>query len=958
MKYRYISFILTLLCMAILPAALTSFDITEKTGIVLPEKPAKSSVLAAEELARYVKKTSGINIRIGTPEAENRIFIGLVSDFSELPAEMKEKLMSSKADDSYVIHVSGSRMYIIGKSKPADLYAVYQFLDRELGIRFFKPANRNDPGEYVPFQKRDKITIADQIFFREPAYRRRLLYPTGWDWVNEPVNGVIWSVKGGFQMLPTYYHKWRSGRKNAQRTDLYEPRTADIWDENGHSILQSAIPADLFKEHPEYFALVDGKRTCHPNLNQRAYCLSNPEVRRLTAEYIIRNIREKRDLGLTYLSGDGMADMTRGFCECDNCRRENNGSADWNNISAVHSKAFKEIYDRVRREIPDAELLHWAYYTYRQPPEPAILFDERVSLLFMTHGRCYAHTFADPCPRNEQLYAWLQKYLDRFKQVSLYEYFLCSEGQNYVPQELVQAQDLKFFHKLGVTGWQEEVFFEDSVSPEKDSHKQKIMSEKLPSLWQWFYLTGKMLWDLELDPLALLDEAETLYYGKACVPMKKYHALRRKLWADASNHFGYPTRNERIPFLLNNPEDRDSLLDLLDEAEKLAAGDELILYRLSNDRRWLQKYWVEPCEKRRELAGKTLQAPGAPSGIVIDGDGSDLAWRSAFYLTSGLKQTFTGDHKELPEALHTTLGLLSDENSLYLLITAMEPSPEKMKMDGGPDGNVWADDGIELFLHPLTADNQYYHLVINPAGAVFDSLSKNDPKSFTIPVEVKTKILKDRYVIEARLPLEKLKLPERGEIWLVNFARNRRIQDELTPADNTVSTGMFSLDGALYHDVSAFRPMEIGSPYLRNGSFEKLDENGKPEGWTLRGKSEVVTSGTGKAIHLNGNAYQLLVDRDLFQCPSERKVSCSFTASGKGKLHVLFYRYKDVADPGSEHCFRREYLGDDLAGSYELTENPRAFSVEYTIRPGEWVGIAFHAGDAILDNVSLRLRKQ
>ena len=51
-----------------------------------------------------------------------------------------------------------------------------------------------------------------------------------------------------------------------------------------------------------------------------------------------------------------------------------------------------------------------------------------------------------------------------------------------------------------MTGWQEEVFFEDSMTPEKQRKYLKNRRGKLPSLWQWLYLTGKMLWEPGLDP--------------------------------------------------------------------------------------------------------------------------------------------------------------------------------------------------------------------------------------------------------------------------------------------------------------------------------------------------------------------------------------------------------------------------------------------------------------------------
>lgn len=229
-----------------LPVGLTAFEITKDTSIILPQKPLPSTILAVDELAKYVEKVSSIKLTKNKKNARNFIYVGLASDFKALPLSLKNKLAKTKADDSYVFHVQGNQMYFAGKNKTAELYAVYQFLERELGIRYFKPANKDDDGEYIPFRKRQVIKIKDSSFVREPSFRRRLLVPTGWNWIDHPVNGVIWSVKGGYQMRAAYYHSQRIKRINAKQKALYAPRTMDIWEENYHNLLQLAyLPENI-----------------------------------------------------------------------------------------------------------------------------------------------------------------------------------------------------------------------------------------------------------------------------------------------------------------------------------------------------------------------------------------------------------------------------------------------------------------------------------------------------------------------------------------------------------------------------------------------------------------------------------------------------------------------------------------------------------------------------------------
>ena len=66
----------------------------------------------------------------------------------------------------------------------------------------------------------------------------------------------------------------------------------------------------LFQQHPEYFALRDGKRS----LSQ--LCIANPDVLKLTIESTKQFFRDNPDADIIGMgANDG-----RGFCECDKCK--------------------------------------------------------------------------------------------------------------------------------------------------------------------------------------------------------------------------------------------------------------------------------------------------------------------------------------------------------------------------------------------------------------------------------------------------------------------------------------------------------------------------------------------------------------------------------------------------------------------------------------------------------------
>ena len=941
---------------ALLPLLSPGFDLVKDgkaAEIVLPEKPHPSTLLAAQELADYTEKVTGKKPAVvkGKSQAASKVIIGTLDTLKDIPASAVKALKEAKQLEAHFICARGNTLYIIGKQEVADLYATYQFIEDKLGVRWLTIPDKEDEGEVVP--KKAEITFPDYEKFREPAFAIRRLNQCYTDGSVIPVQGKTWATRVGYQTPPPYAGRVPYDKPESARYKFYAPRIPHTMQSlgGGHLTFAGPMPAKTtFEKHPEYFALIDGKR-----VKGNQYCISNPEVRKNAADSIIRKLDENKGLGHFKF---GMVDVNGGWCECPECKKldgSDTTARGVQNVSTRFQKTVRAIAEMVYAKYPDAELRTWAYHTYREIPD-GVTIHPKMIVQFCIHGRCYGHRLDDPdCPRNVSLYKLLLDWLKLAPGRVYEDEFFTPSWAFYSCEELVEGKDLLLYKKLGLIGYQEEFCFPDGkFNPRRKN--APINADWMYSNWQWAYAMGKLLWDPEQDLDKLLDGIESLYYGKAYPAMKKYHALRRKLWSGTPRCLGYPHGDGRIAYILNVPGSREELNKLLDEAEKLSEGDKQLLYRIGKDRRYLKDYWIKANDKLKETATKVMHAPTATSKVVIDGDGKDRAWVGAYYLTSGLKQTDRPEKKDIPAALQTTLGILSDSDNLYFLITAMEPKPDKMKVNDKTGSAVWGKDGVEIFLHPPTASNNCYHLGINPNGTFCDALdTEADGKSISVPVEVKTKILKDRYVIEARVPLAKLKKPERGEIWHIHFARNRKVDDEFTPA-KVKDSGFFSIDGNGYHNATGYRPLVIGTPYLRNGSFEELDKNGKPKFWVMR-KSQLLKTENGNAIKVIGTAFQYLTDRELWQKPYERKVAYSFTASGKGKISVYFHRDTDTPDPKAPHGYRRKHHGVDHAGTYTLKETPQVFSGEYTIKANEWGTFAFIAKEAIVDDVSLRLVK-
>ena len=668
-------------------------------AIIVPQNGESSSHLAAEELAKYVEKVSGVKCSIVKNKplsavAGPKVVIGTLAVLEKdknFPRSIGRKLKATKRDDATIYFTKGNTFYIAGHKKAGELYGTYRLIEEELGVRFLKPADDVDSGEYIP--KKKTLLLKDKEHLFVPYFKYRRIDNTGSFGTVIPYRGASWAVRAGMQAPPPYCARPESRKDFAK---FYGPRTLDmLLHTGGHLTFDTPIPAKkYFKTNPEYFSLYNGKRSLI-KMGGHQYCISNPKVQQLVADHILKRFRKYGPQKDGFLFG--MLDTGIGWCECNECRKlDDSKTYNHLDISTRFHKVADIISKKVYAEMPDANIHIWAYHTYRNIPK-GVKHDPRSTVQYCIHGRCYGHRLDDPsCQRNVREYNRLLAWKKMGNPLYTYEYFTCTPCL-YVPGERRQAYELKLYKKLGLEGYKEEGSFSDSrFVGNKSTWEAK--RDKFPSCWQYLYVTAKMLQDPDQDVDKLLEDAESKYYTKAYPAMKPYHALRRKLWENNKNCMGYPTGDQRNPSLLAYPGAEKTLLGYLAQAKKLAGNDKILLHRLALDEKFLQKYWIAPHRKLQENAGKALFAPRKNGPIKIDGKGDEPAWAGAQYVTN-FKATF-GDRKgtPIPDEIATSVGILSDEKNLYLLFTAKEPKTNLLRSKGGKDGELWSDDCVEIFL--------------------------------------------------------------------------------------------------------------------------------------------------------------------------------------------------------------------------------------------------------------------
>ena len=254
------------------------------TVIVVPKSAGSVVDLAARELQYYVAKATGARMPILTEDsvstaAAKRIYLGATKaalaaglDLARLPR------------DAYHIRTSGAVAYLVGGDGAGDpldsnlqtpvgtLFAVYDVLDNDLGVRWLWPGQS---GEFVP--KRPQLTIKVR-------------------------NATV---------LPRF--RFCGLRTNRPEETRWMRRMRMHWADGmqyGHSFGQWG--EKYFKEHPDWFEM-DAKGVRHPG---KSMCVSNPGFHK----QIVENwwAEQQKNPGsrsiLNICENDGP-----GACCCPNC---------------------------------------------------------------------------------------------------------------------------------------------------------------------------------------------------------------------------------------------------------------------------------------------------------------------------------------------------------------------------------------------------------------------------------------------------------------------------------------------------------------------------------------------------------------------------------------------------------------------------------------------------------------
>ncbi len=790
--------------------------------IVLPDNAGPAEKHAASELAVYLEKVTGAKLNIGSAPSKElyNVYLGTAGAKNVPRSAAIDQAVARLQDDGFVLAADKDGLRIVGKKPVGVLYGVYEILKNHADVRWFAPGS---DFEYCP--KKPTVTVAEQVTVRNPWFKVRNLSGVCCKGSSKITATWDWLVRNGMNI------GMGKGQYNSadMRLEL-EKRGAELSNGGGHCF-STLLSDKLFDEHPEYFALINGKRTPQsgkldilpgqhqPGGQANQPCTSNPKVVEIMAKSLAGILDASLNPRGMYRIGNN---DSQGWCQCDKCAALDPLEEKENQyVSTRFYTLCNQLAAEVYKTHPDAEFMTFAYQNFQYPPI-GVIPDPRFVIQACIHGRCYRHSMADlSCAANERYRDILGQWGKLKNTVTTLEYLGGDcEFPAYAPIEKTFAADIKYYKQIGLGGCS--IY---TVPPDGDliaGYTSPRYQEEMLTKWQMYYIAAKLFWDPDADYDAIYEDMGAKYYGKTWDVMRQYRALLIKSFAETPGHIlgcgGTP--GLAMGKCLEKPGVEKQLVKLLDDAEKLAGDDPAAVAKVKRDRRYFQDYWQAMHKELLALQQKELKVKKRTARIVIDGKIDEAEWGMATAVTG-----FVALGGKVAADPQTSVKMLYDEDNIYLAVEAMEPMPGRMTIrKTGRDDSVWNDSSIEFFINAPGMNDKYVQIVVNPKGVVYDSKAvtgNNADVKFDSGVEVKTTVLSDRWIAEVRIPTAAMGLVIKdGDVWKINVARNRRLDGEKSQSS--------SWSNGVYHGPDAYRPAVFGMAAPRQSEIPKAPEAPKP----------------------------------------------------------------------------------------------------------------------------------
>ncbi len=492
--------------------------------IVVDSEAIPSEKYAAQEFQRFFEQAVGFLLPIHNTNggASNHVYVGNSAALAE-SGVMAD--VSELGEEGLHVIIRKNLLAIVGGRPRGTLYGVYQFLEDELGVWFLTHDHT-----HVPDSSKARIPCREYVY--KPPFSFR------------------WSYYAENSKRPDFAARLRV---NTVTTD------EKLGGKTGQNLISHSfhklVPFSKYgKDHPEYYALVDGKRDTNTAWSGPQLCVTNPEVVKVAAENAIRFLNEHQFSNISVSQAD-----TDKYCRCDRCQEANvrEGSPMGSQLAFVNAVA--ELVEKAHPNVKVGTLSYW--YT-RKPPK-TIRPRRNVQIQLCSIECCTLHPIDDPsCPRNTEFCRDVNEWGKICGDVWIWNY-----NTNFT------AYDLPF-PNLRSIGPNVRYFLRNNAKGVFMQANGNGTSGELSDLRN--YVISRLLWNPSLDDQKLIVEFVKLHYKSAAQPILDYIEMLHDNAEESGVHPNCFPKPEEVGL---RPEIARKALDFFNRALELA-GDEAVRARV------------------------------------------------------------------------------------------------------------------------------------------------------------------------------------------------------------------------------------------------------------------------------------------------------------------------------------------------------------------------------------------
>ena len=598
-------------------------DGAARMTIVVPDAATPVERTAADELRLHLDQVTGARFAVTNETAAAsgpRILIGNTVALATLLPGFDPKAV---AYDGIVLKTAGDALILTGHPQRGPLYAVYAFLEDDVGVRWWTSSETFIPRKTVlPLPALD-VRYAPALRFRESYYldsfnalfktRLKGNFSSRTRYMLQPMEMIPESYGGNHRLI------FFNGRNSAY-----------------HSFYELLPPKEYFASHPDWYSEIKGRRTC----KKAQLCLANDDMRAELTRNALALLRADPGADIIQISQND----TAGRCTCAKCLEVEKEEGGVGTASGPLLRFVNRVAEDVEKEFPNVFVETFAYQYTRMAP--AKVRPRSNVLIRLCSIECsFLQPIDGDVPANRAFASDFEAW-SRIAGRNLFGWDYVTDFSSYMlphPNLRVLAPNIRFFVKQGATGLFEQG---DALCAAGDFVR----------LRHW--VISHLLWNPDLDENRLIDTFLTGYYGEKTGAILKRYLTFIHDRAEAS-HVALSCYQENVTSWLDF-EGVTEATRLMNEALKTAEEEEgreplanrglrdkVLREKLSLDHVWLINY--RSFKKQAAAKGQPFVGPADPVAACRAWIETCARFRVLAYCETTSVETFTKYQKHLLE---------------------------------------------------------------------------------------------------------------------------------------------------------------------------------------------------------------------------------------------------------------------------------------------------------------------